>query len=320
MTDTAKQVVMWEPRRAEKLNLSGEIIPGEFVGKFRTKVAPNVPGAVNHKGRNDAGVEWDYWGKDVDSVSGVVRWIDVRSTDFGPVIALFLESDKYLHQITCPYDIGNIRTIMNHLCGLGNELSTAYINISYWVRKKMNAKGELKTTDKGQPIWAKDLYFRDVPVKFEFEEWKEFAAKNNLEWFKETRKGKEEWNYEAELNFWLSKVVAVQRFLLKTEKVLPFCWNSLTACEKPSPGGNLTSEEIEAATEIYERIKENYRFPFSRREATADEVDLSPSAPQPGPAIPPAATGRTPANTSNAAEVPFPTDDVTSYDEDHLPF
>ena len=273
-----KKVVMWKPTRAEKRKASGEIVPGEFVGKFRTKVPEGTPGAIHQVGRNEAGVSWDYWAQEVDSVNGVVRWIDVRTTDYGPVICLFLESPKALHQITAPYDVRNIHAIMNHLCGLGKELEVAYINIAYWVRKATDAKGSLKIDKKGAPIWQKDLTFRDVPKKFSADEWREYAEKNDLQWFQENRAGKQVWNFEKELAFWLGKVVAVQRFLLGTEKCLPFCWNSITACESPSPGGNLTSNEIAACNNIYESVKSLYRFPFSREESSADDVELAPVA------------------------------------------
>ena len=313
-----KKVVMWKPTRAEKRKASGEIVPGEFVGKFRTKVPEGTPGAIHQVGRNEAGVSWDYWAQEVDSVNGVVRWIDVRTTDYGPVICLFLESPKALHQITAPYDVRNIHAIMNHLCGLGKELEVAYINIAYWVRKATDAKGSLKIDKKGAPIWQKDLTFRDVPKKFSADEWREYAEKNDLQWFQENRAGKQVWNFEKELAFWLGKVVAVQRFLLGTEKCLPFCWNSITACESPSPGGNLTSNEIAACNNIYESVKSLYRFPFSREESSADDVELAPVA---------GYVSGTPSPQPERIRQPdnFPVLDVSDYenavpDHDPLPF
>lgn len=65
-----KRVVMWKPARAEKRKASGEIVPGEFVGKFRTKVKEGTPNAIRQTGRNEAGVSWDYWAVDVDSIAG----------------------------------------------------------------------------------------------------------------------------------------------------------------------------------------------------------------------------------------------------------
>jgi hypothetical protein len=310
-----KRVVMWKPARAEKRKPSGEIVPGEFIGKFRAKVPEGTPGAVRQVGKNEAGISWDYWAQEVDSIAGVVRWIDVRTSDYGPTIALFLESPKALHQITVPYDVRNIHAIMNHLCGLGKELEVAFVNVSYWVRKATDVNGRLKLDKKDNPVWQKDLTFRDVPKKFSTDEWKRFSAENDLDWFQENRAGKTVWNFEKELAFWLSKVVAVQRFLLGTEKCLPFCWNSITACEAPSPGGNLTREEIATCNSIYEAIRPLYRFPFSREESSADDVEFAPVA---GYVSQPAAHAQ-PVDD-------FPVKDLTDYEDsqpgnvDDLPF
>lgn len=310
-----KRVVMWKPARAEKRKPSGEIVPGEFIGKFRAKVPEGTPGAVRQVGKNEAGISWDYWAQEVDSIAGAVRWIDVRTSDYGPTIALFLESPKSLHQITVPYDVRNIHAIMNHLCGLGKELEVAFVNVSYWVRKATDVNGRLKLDKKDNPIWQKDLTFRDVPKKFSTDEWKKFSAENDLDWFQENRAGKTVWNFEKELAFWLSKVVAVQRFLLGTEKCLPFCWNSITACESPSPGGNLTREEIATCNSIYEAIRPLYRFPFSREESSADDVEFAPVA---GYVSQPAAHAQ-PVDD-------FPVKDLTDYENgrpgnvDDLPF
>lgn len=317
-----KQIVQWEPKRVEKPGKNGQ---PEFIGKLRTKVREGTPNAVNHTGQNDAGVAWNYWGVDVDSINGFVRWIDVRDTDYGWKLALFLETEKRLNQLTVDYDINNVRRVMNHLCGLQKDLPTAYINVAYWVRKKTDSKGNVKTDDKGKTLWAKDLYFRDVPELFGYDEWKDYAAQNGLEWFQEVRNGKKEWNYTAELNFWLSKLVGVQRFLLNTESCLPFTWNSVTACEAPSPGGNLTADEIATAKNIYESIKPLYKSAWSREILTGDDVDLDPvSGYEAAPAPQPAVTQR----TENARPAPamvaidnndWPTQDLTSADED-LPF
>lgn len=317
MTDT-KPVRMWEPKRAEKRNQSGVPIDGEFVGKFRMKVPEGTKGAIHYTGSNDAGREWDFWGLEVDSVNGVVRWIDVRTTDYDPVIVLFLESPKALNQITVKCDVGSLHTTMNHLCGLGKDIETANVNISYWVRKKTNADKTLKLNAQGEVIWAKDLYFNDVPQEFTFDEWRDFAQQNGLEWFQENRRGKKEWNNEAEFEYWMKRVVSLQRFLLKTPGVLPFCWNSMTACEGVQKWGNLTKEEIEQATEIYERVRGNYKFPFSRTNVSADDIDIEPD-PEFVSAVVSAVKDTmgyptAPANTrtaSNAESVPLPTEDVT---------
>ncbi len=301
-----KQVVIWEPRRAEKRKPDGSIIPGEFVGKFRTKVQAGTPNAIRYTGENAAGKAWDYWGLDVDSINGALRWIDVRTTDYGPKIVMFLETDKRLNQITVDYDVRNIHDVMNHLIALGKDIATAHLNISYWVRKKTDKDKNVKVGQDGKPIWQKSLSFRDVPERFTFEDWKKYSEENNLQWFEETRAGKKVWNFEAELSFWMGKLVGVQRFLLTTETCLPFTWNSVTACET----GALTKEEIATIQSIYEAVKPLYRFPFGRTETTSDDVDLSPVA------------GYDPNNAKHAADPfntsagdDFPTQDVTSYPE-----
>ena len=312
-----KQVIQWKPTRAEIKDKSGKI---SYVGKFRTKVQEGTPGAVRQFGSNAAGRSWDYWAQDVDSVAGQCRWIDVRSSDFGPMIVLFIESQKALHQITVPYDVNNIHTIMNHFLGLGKELEVAYLNISYWVRKKLDAQKNPKLDKDGNVLWARDLSFRDVPVKWDFEAWKAFAEKNELQWFQETRAGKKVWNFEAELNFWLAQVVKVQRFLLTTEKCLPFCWNSVTASATDGTELTLTADEIATVAAIYEGVKPLYHFGFGRNEVSADDAILAPPA------------GYDPNNAAHAANpfdtsggVPFPTTDLTDHEtaaqpDDEMPF
>lgn len=310
-----KQVVQWKPAKVEIKDKSGKV---SYVGKFRTKVQEGTPGAIRHTGSNPAGRSWDYFGQDVDSIAGQCRWIDVRTTDFGPTISIFLESPKALHQITVPYDVNNIHTILNHFLGLGKELEVAYLNVSYWVRRKLDVNKNPKLDKDGNVLWARDLSFRDVPVKWDFEEWKDYAEKNNLQWFKETRAAKQVWNFEAELNFWLSQVVKVQRFFLSTEKCLPFCWNSVTASASDGTALTLTTDEIASISAIYDGIRPLYDFKFGRNDVNADNVELVPSADY----VPNA-----PAPQPERIRQPdgFPTVDVNSYednrpDTDPLPF
>lgn len=303
--NNVKQVVLWEPKRAEKRKPDGSIIPGEYVGKFRTKVQQGTPGAIRHTGENAAGKSWDYWGLDVDSINGAVRWIDVRTTDYGPKIVLFLETDKRLNQITVDYDVRNIHDVMNHLITLKKDLATAHINISYWVRKKTDKDKNVKVGNDGKPIWQKNLSFRDVPEAYNFEAWKKYSEENGLDWFQEERKGKKEWNFEAELNFWMSKVVAVQRFLLTTETVLPFCWNSVTACETGA-----LKDELPHLNNVYESIKPIYQFPFRGVWTNSENVELAPPA---GYDATNTAHAANPFNTATADVVPFPEKDLNDY-------
>ena len=70
-----KKVIFWEPKRTEKRKSDGSAIVGEFIGKFRTKVSEGTKGAIRHRGTLANGRDYDYWGLDVDSVSGKLRWI-----------------------------------------------------------------------------------------------------------------------------------------------------------------------------------------------------------------------------------------------------
>lgn len=315
--NTVKQVVQWKPARVETKDKSGKVA---YVGKFRTKVPQGTPGATRQHGSNAAGKSWDYWAQDVDSIAGQLRWIDIRTSDYGPTIALFLESQKALHQISIQYDVNNIHVIMNHILGLGKEVEVAYLNVSYWVRKKTDANKNPKLDKEGNPIWAKDISFRDVPVKWDFEAWKEFSEKNGLQWFQEKRGLDKVWNFEAELNFWMKQVVKVQRFLLSTEKCLPFCWNSVTASASDGTDLTLTSDEIATCNSIYEAVKPLYSF-GSRQQTTADDVVLAPPA---GYDATNQANTANPFDTSGEA---FPTTDLTDHekgaepgDDSDLPF
>lgn len=275
-----KKVIFWEPKRDEKRRATGDQIPGEYVGKFRTKVDQGTKGAIRYQGENAAGIKWDYWGLNVDSVSGQLRWIDKQDNgDYGTNLVLFLETEQFLHRVSIKYDPYNLRNIMNNLCGLKSHLATQVINLSYWVRKKQDSKKNVVTDKDGKPIWAKSISFRDISPEFDYDQWTDFSADKGLDWFQETRpNGKKEWNCNAEYRYWDSRLVSMQRYLLKTEFVLPFCYNSMTACEaaNPSGGGNLTAQEIELTKEIYERVKGNYRFPFTRSDVSADDAFNQP--------------------------------------------
>lgn len=271
-----KNVIFWEPKRSEKLKNDGTPFPLDYVGKFRTKSTPGAPGARNYKGRLANGKEYDYWGIDVDSVAGKIRWIDKQDNgEYGTNMVLFLESEKYLHKITVRYDPYNLKDVLNHLCGMGKEVGSRVINISYWVRKAQNQDKSYKVNESGEPIWNKSLSFRDISPQFTFEQWKDFAQTNGLEWTQVKRaNGKKEWNSDAEYKYWDGRLVGIQRFLLSEGIALPFSYNSMTVCEAPNPsgGGNLNSEEIERCKEIYEQVKSDYKFPFSKNLVNADDA------------------------------------------------
>jgi len=114
--------------------------------------------------------------------------------------------------------------------------------------------------------------------------------------------------------------VKVQRFLLTTEKCLPFCWNSVTASASDGTELTLTADEIATVAAIYEGVKPLYHFGFGRNEVSADDAILTPPA------------GYDPNNAQHAANpfdtsggVPFPTTDLTDHEtaaqpDDEMPF
>jgi hypothetical protein len=267
-----KPVFQYKPVKTEKLK-GGKIVPGEFDGAFRSKVAPNTPGAKHHTGENAAGKKWDFWAVDVYGISGVLRWIDCRDGEFGTTIELFLETEKSLRQISIPFGVDNLHDVMNALCGLKKEVHAAMLNVGYWVRVKKDKNGVVKLGDDNNPIWKKSIQFRDASPEFSFDEWKSFAVENGLEWSSKKVIGGTEWDFQAELKYWIGRLVKLQRFLLTTEKVLPFCWNSMTAAASDGTALTLTEGEISTLKAIYEGVKPLYKFPYGRSEATADDFE-----------------------------------------------
>ena len=267
-----KPVFQYKPVKTEKLK-GGKIVPGEFEGAFRTKVAPGTPGSKHHTGENAAGKKWDFHAVDVFGISGTLRWIDCRTSDYGSTIELFLETEKSLRQISIPFGVDNLHDVMNSLCGLKGEVHTAMLNVGYWVRMKVDFNKVVKLDKENKPLWKKTIQFRDVTPEFSFDEWKAFAAENGLEWVQEQKIGKKEWDFQAHLAYWMGRVVKLQRFLLTTESVLPFCWNSMTASASDGTVLTLTEGEIASLKAIYEGVKPLYKFPFGKAEATADDFE-----------------------------------------------
>lgn len=234
-----KKVIFWEPKRTEKRKSDGSAIVGEFIGKFRTKVSEGTKGAIRHRGTLANGRDYDYWGLDVDSVSGKLRWIDKQDNgDYGTNLVLFLETEQFLHRVSVKYDPYSLKNVMNHLCGLKSHVATQVINMSFWVRKSLDKDKNVKTDKDGKVIWKKDLSFRDISPEFNYDQWTEFSQQNGLDWFQEKRPdGSKPWNSDAEYKYWDGRLLGLQKHLLKTESVLPFCYNSMTACEAPNPSG-----------------------------------------------------------------------------------
>ena len=175
-----KPVFQYKPVKTEKVK-NGKIVPGEFEGAFRTKVAPGTPGSKHHTGENAAGKSWDFHAVDVFGISGTLRWIDCRTSDYGSTIELFLETEKSLRQISIPFGVDNLHDVMNSLCGLKGEVHTAMLNVGYWVRMKVDFNKVVKLDKENKPLWKKTIQLRDVTPEFAFDEWKTFAAENGLE-------------------------------------------------------------------------------------------------------------------------------------------
>lgn len=328
-----KKVIQWQTKVSPKRTTDGMAIPDEFVGKFRTRVSPQTPGAIHYVGSNPAGKTWDYHAKEVGTISGHIRWIDKVLPSFTGATAeiiLVFESEKAIHKVSVDYDPTHIRDIVNSLMGLGKEIDTHFANMSYWVRKKLDSNKRPVIMDNGNPRWLRNIQIADVTPHYTYEQWMDFAQKNGLEWVQHTdARGKKTWDSSNELKYWDSMLLRIQKHLLKTPTVLPFTYNSLIACEAPNPsgGGNLTKEEIEHCREIWQQKKALMEFPGSRDESNADDI-LDGYAPA-APAVAPAADTHEdpysePVRTTSPAADPFPTMDTRDYSPppptDDLPF
>lgn len=304
-----KKVIFWDAKRA----------PDEkkgFTGVFATRVPHGTEGARRVSGALANGTAYDFSQKEVTVIRGRLRWIDKVGSDYGTKLVLFVESDKYLHRVSFSYDAVTLRTVMNNIRGLSKDIETAFLNISYWVRPDKDTNGVQKVSATGKPIYRETPTFQDISPMYDSEAYKAVVKEKGLEWQQVTdATGKKTWRQDAEFKFWDTELVRTQRFLLSTETVLPFTYNSLTCCEaaNPSGGGNLTSGEIELTREIYEKIKTAYVFPFRSADVDADDFE-SQSAP-------------TATNTSSAApqaDTGFPASETTYVHDtsctDDLPF
>ena len=270
-----KQVIFWEAKRVPQRDKSLNPITDKYTGVFATKVAAQTPGALHYSGALANGREYDFHQKEVTTVRGQLRWIDKQGTDFGTKLILVIETEKAAHRISIPYDVVTLRQVVNHLAGLKSDVANHFINVNFWVREATDANGKIKTNDQGKVRWTSSLMFQDIAPEIPFSEYRDFAQKHGLEWIqRKNAKGETEWDQGAEYKYWDSRLVGLQRFLLKQPGVLPFTYNSLTACqaENPSGGGNLTDAEIELCKEIYQHVKGNYKFPFQREDVDADSI------------------------------------------------
>lgn len=266
----SKKVLFWDTTKYLAPNTTNT------VGKFRTRVNSDVSGAINFKGENNAGITWDYWALLRDTVSGKVKWIDKVSDEYkGASIVLYLESEKFLHKVSLRYDATPCRDILNRLLGLGDNILTQDLTLSYWVRNKVDDNKNIVRNDKGQPILLDNIIIKDV--KGLYTDWKKFSAENGLEWKQSTdAKGKKSYDMSAELKFWDEKIAELQLLLLRSKTALPFSYNSYICSEIPNPSGaaNLPAKALEYAKTRYEEIKGDYVMPFFKKEQDADDIDL----------------------------------------------
>jgi len=285
--DYPKRAIVWTPKRSPKLK-NGTPIPEEWIGKFRTRVSDDTPGAIHYAGLRSNGEAYSNYGLNVDTIKGSIRWIDKRQNDYGTKLVVLIENEKYLHQIEIDYDILDLRGIVNRLSGLKEKMADTVLNFSHWVRKAKNADGSFKTNDEGKVKWAYSVMIADCPQLFD--NWREVSVEKGLDWISgRNAKGEKTINMDAEFQFWDSMILRIQRFLLAnhSDKVLPFTWNSLIACEaqNPSGGGNLTAEEIERAKYIYDARKSDFLFSYGAKREDAD--DVFEQLPQPTPSARP---------------------------------
>lgn len=248
-------------------------------GVFSTKVAANSPGARHDKGQSpDGSIVWDNWYRDATAIRGNLRWIDIVLPNFTGATAqlvMFFENEKAVHRIAIKYNAANLHGIINNLWGVGKSIPTHFfqaVGFEVYPKKK---DGKIVVNDKGQPVYNKHLSFSDVTPKFNYDQWKDYEQDHGLQWMKVIKAGgKGEWDTSAALKFWDAAVLGIQRLLLKAETALPFTYGSIlvTAVENPSGGGNLTAAEIGECQRIYERIRSEYKMPFSRVEIDADSI------------------------------------------------
>lgn len=263
-----KKVIFWETCKFP--------IGNKTVGKFKTKVNPEVNGAVHFKGENPSTkVSWDYHALVRDSITGKVRWVDkVEDKYSGAALVLYLESEKFLHKLKLNYDASPCRDIMNRLLSISGDITERNITLTYWVRPKTGLDGTVKLNDKNQPILQDNIIIKDVEPMFK--DWRKYSEDNGLEW-KQSKdaKGKVSYDMSNELKFWDEKISEIQLILLRKKVALPFSYGSFICSETPNPSGakNLPENALAYAKTRYEEIRGNYQMPFSKKEQDADDID-----------------------------------------------
>ena len=272
MQKAAKTAIMWEPKMVSEGN--------KFIGKFSTRVDAGTPGAQNIKGTSlDGKKSWDYHAFLVDSVHGNVVWLDKTATPFGTNLNLWLETDKGLHQIRFKYAANfNFITVPNYVCGMGKEILTGTLNVSYFVREKYTTINGKKVPEKdasGNVRWNASPYFRDSSPKFEYEAWKDYAQRNGLMVVQKTNgAGQVTYDDTAAMGYWDGKIAEVQAYLLKNDAAVPNFLNSMICGSMKNPSGakNLSPELQQKAQEIYDGNREKYAFSWQKPHSTADDA------------------------------------------------
>lgn len=314
---------------------------GDKYGVFQCKCPQTTPGAKHHQGETPM-VKWDFWAVDCGSIHGQLVWIDKNFMEFNgktktSLTLAFKTIDGDIDILSMPFDGFSLRNVMNHLCGMKDAVYTDQIKLTYGVWKKKDA-GQIVIGNNGEAVYSSSLNFEGIAPLYPLSKdvdmnyW-EIRKQKGLEPIKtKNRRGEDEWDDSAEMDFWDKPLVGLQRKLIENYIAIPFSYNSWICGEvkNPSGGGNQPPEIVETVKSLYETcVKGKYEY-FNSGNGTvtsAEDVRANLRNPQPAPAQPePQATSNRGAFTervvaSNPAD-PFPTysDAPPVNDGDDLPF
>lgn len=337
------QVFRWSPAVRTKDN-------GDKFGVFQCKCPGTTPGAKRHQGKNDM-LEWDYYAIDASKVSGRVVWVDKTFSEFNNktitslMVALQTPSGD-IDIVQMPFDGFNLRNVMNNICGIGDKIATDTITMTYGVWKKKDKDKKPVFNAKGEQIWSKTLNFEGTTPIYSMspdveKNYWQFREDNGLEPVKtRNKKGEEEFDDSAEMEFWDRGLVATIRRLMKSGVAIPFSYNSWICGQavNPTGGGNLTQEEQELVSAAYEaKVKGKFEYFGSAggNQTSAEDVRAALRNPTTGNFVAEMPTDnplvhvvKVPKQdipqrqaSAPALDPNFPTQDVTPYPEDSdLPF
>lgn len=260
-----KQVFRWSPSIRTKEN-------GDKYGVFQCKCPETTKGAQRHVGENEM-LKWDFWAIDCGKIMGQLVWIDKNFMSFDgrsktTLTLAFKTIDGEIDVLSLPFDGFTLRNVMNHLCGLKDEVLTRHITLTYGVWKKKE-DGKQVMGKNGKPVWSSTLNFDNVNPLYSLAKdnpanyW-EMRKQKGIEPIKSINsKGQEEWDDRAEMAFWDKPLVGLQRKLVESGNAIPFSYNSWICGDavNPSGGGNQPEEIKEAIKELYERVvRPNYTY------------------------------------------------------------